>query len=92
MDAMQPDSSYVADFFDIPDSVTGIERLLLKDDMAYMCCLEEDGTSYLAAMNIDDGKFLKQNSGAGRLGFASGFWLCPGQQYLGGLPGTGRCL
>ena len=57
MDAMQPDSSYVADFFDIPDSVTGIERLLLKDDMAYMCCLEEDGTSYLAAMNIDDGKF-----------------------------------
>ena len=61
MDAMQPDSSYVADFFDIPDSVTGIERLLLKDDMAYMCCLEEDGTSYLAAMNIDDGKFLKQN-------------------------------
>ena len=26
-----------------------------------MCCLEEDGTSYLAAMNIDDGKFLKQN-------------------------------
>ena len=38
MDAMQPDSSYVADFFDIPDSVTGIERLLLKDDMAYMCC------------------------------------------------------
>ena len=45
MDAMQPDSSYVADFFDIPDSVTGIERLLLKDDMAYMCCLEEDGTS-----------------------------------------------
>lgn len=61
MDAVQPDSSYVADFFDIPDSVTGIERLLLKDDMAYMCCLEEDGTSYLAAMNIDDGKFLKQN-------------------------------
>ena len=61
MDAMQPDSSYVADFFDIPDSVTGIERILLKDDMAYMCCLEEDGTSYLAAMNIDDGKFLKQN-------------------------------
>ena len=61
MDAMQPDSSYVADFFDIPDSVTGIERLLLRDDMAYMCCLEEDGTSYLAAMNIDDGKFLKQN-------------------------------
>ena len=61
MDAMQPDSSYVADFFDIPDSVTGIERLLLKDDMAYMCCLEEDGTSYLSSMNIDDGKFLKQN-------------------------------
>ena len=61
MDAMQPEASFVADFFDIPDTVTGIERLLLKDDMAYMCCLEEDGTSYLAAMNIDDGKFLKQN-------------------------------
>ena len=61
MDTMQPAASYVADFFDIPDTVTEIERLLLKDDMAYMCCLEEDGTSYLAAMNIDDGKFLKQN-------------------------------
>ena len=58
---MQPASSYVTDFFDIPDTVTGIERLLLKDDMAYMCCLEEEGTSYLAAMDIDDGKFLKQN-------------------------------
>ena len=61
MDTMQPAASYVADFFDIPDTVTGIERLLLKDDMAYLCCLEEDGTSYLAAMDIDDGKFLKQN-------------------------------
>ena len=61
MDAMQPEASFVADFFDIPDTVTGIERLLLKDDMAYMCCLEEDGTTYLASMNIDDGKFLKQN-------------------------------
>lgn len=61
MDTMQPASSYVTDFFDIPDTVTGIERLLLKDDMAYMCCLEEEGTSYLAAMDIDDGKFLKQN-------------------------------
>lgn len=61
MDTMQPAASYVADFFDIPDTVTEIERLLLKDDMAYLCCLEEDGTSYLAAMDIDDGKFLKQN-------------------------------
>ena len=61
MDTMQPAASYVADFFDIPDTVTGIERLLLKDDMAYMCCLEEDGSSYLAAMDIDDGKFLKQD-------------------------------
>ena len=61
MDTVQPAASYVADFFDIPDTVTGIERLLLKDDMAYMCYLEADGTSYLAAMDIDDGKFLKQN-------------------------------
>ena len=61
MDTMQPAASYVADFFDIPDTVTGIERLLIKDDMAYMCCLEEDGTSYLAAMDIGDGRFLRQN-------------------------------
>ena len=36
MDTMQPAASYVADFFDIPDTVTGIERLLIKDAMAYM--------------------------------------------------------
>ena len=34
MDTVQPAASYVADFFDIPYTVTGIERLLLKDDMA----------------------------------------------------------
>ena len=57
MDAMRPGFFLCCRLFDFPDSVTGIERLLLKDDMAYMCCLEEDGTSYLAAMNIDVGKF-----------------------------------
>ncbi len=72
MDTMQPAASYVADFFDIPDTVTEIERLLLKDDMAYLCCLEEDGTSYLAAMDIDDGKFLKQNLD---LDLLSHFWI-----------------
>ena len=78
-------------FFDIPDSVTGIERLLLKDDMAYMCCLEEDGTSYLATMNIDDGKFLKQNleldASVSLLDLA-----LPRTTVSGGLPGTGRRL
>lgn len=57
---MKPGASYVADFFDIPDTVTEIERLLIKDDTAYMCCLEAEGTSYLAAMDVDDGKFWKQ--------------------------------
>ena len=57
MDAMQPDSSYVADFFDIPDSVTGIERILLKDDMAYMCYLELD-----ASVSLLDFGFAPDNS------------------------------
>ena len=33
------DASYVASFYDIPDIVTGISRLLIKDNAAYMCVL-----------------------------------------------------
>lgn len=53
------DASYVASFYDIPDTVTGISRLLIKDNAAYMCCSEANGVSYLASMTVDDGGFQK---------------------------------
>ena len=31
MDTMQPAASYVADFFDIPDTVAGIEKMCIRD-------------------------------------------------------------
>lgn len=56
----ESNTSYVASFFGITDEVTGISRMLIKDDTAYMCCSEESGISYLASMSIDDGNFQKQ--------------------------------
>ena len=53
------DASYVASFYDIPDTVTGISRLLIKDNAAYMCCSEANGVSYLASMTVEDGGFQK---------------------------------
>ena len=46
-------------FFDIPDTVADISRLLIKDNTAYMCCFEESGISYLASMTVGDGEFQK---------------------------------
>lgn len=51
--------SYVASFFDIPDTVTYISRLLISDNKAYVCCQEGNEVSYLAAISIDDGDFQK---------------------------------
>ena len=51
--------SYVASFFDIPDSVTYISRLLISDNKAYVCCQEGNEVSYLAAISIDNGDFQK---------------------------------
>lgn len=51
--------SYVASFFDIPDAVTDISRLLISDNKAYVCCQEGNEVSYLAAISIDDGDFQK---------------------------------
>lgn len=51
--------SYVANFFDMPDTVTGISRLLIKEDIVYLCCSEENGSTYLAAMTVDQGDFQK---------------------------------
>lgn len=59
-DTEKSTTSYVASFFDIPDEVTGISRMLIKDDTAYMVCSEESGISYLASMSMDDGNFQKQ--------------------------------
>lgn len=59
-DTVESTTSYVASFFGIPDEVTGISRMLIKDDTAYMCCSEESGISYLASMSMDDGNFQKQ--------------------------------
>lgn len=55
----QSGASYVVDFYEIPDTVTGIKRLLIKDDTAYLCCTEETGSSYLASMTADGGEFQK---------------------------------
>ena len=52
-----PEASYIASFFDIPDTVADISRLLIKDNTAYMCCFEESGISYLASMTVGDGEF-----------------------------------
>ena len=54
-----PEASYIASFFDIPDTVAYISRLLIKDNTAYMCCFEESGISYLASMTVGDGEFQK---------------------------------
>ena len=54
-----PEASYIASFFDIPDTVADISRLLIKDNTAYMCCFEESGISYLASMTVGDGEFQK---------------------------------
>lgn len=59
-DTEESTTSYVASFFGIPDEVTGISRMLIKDDTAYMCCSEESGISYLASISMDDGNFQKQ--------------------------------
>lgn len=59
-DREKSDTSYVARFFDIPDTVTGISRLLIKEDTAYMCCSEETGVSYLASVMADGRNFQKQ--------------------------------
>lgn len=59
-DTEKSTTSYVASFFGIPDEVTGISRMLIKGDTAYMCCSEESGISYLASMSMDDGNFQKQ--------------------------------
>lgn len=53
------DVSYDAGFYEIPDTVTGISRLLTKDNVAYLCCSEENGSSCLASMTADDGSFQK---------------------------------
>lgn len=58
-DSGKSDTSYVASYYDIPDTVTGISRLLMKDNVAYMCCSEANGGSCLASMTVDDGKFQK---------------------------------
>ncbi len=58
-DIKKTDASYVASFYDVPDAVTGISRLLIKDNIAYMCCSEANGVSYLASMTADDGGFQK---------------------------------
>lgn len=60
-DAVENATSYVADFFDIPDTVVEIKRVLIKDDTTYVCCQETDGITYLASINIDNGEFQKQN-------------------------------
>ena len=59
-DTEENDTSYVAAYFAVPDAVTGISRLLIKDDTAYICCIEENGASYLASMAADGGDFQKQ--------------------------------
>lgn len=59
-DTEKSDTSYIASFFDIPDTVTGISRLLMKENTAYMCCSENNGVSYLASMEADGGDFQKQ--------------------------------
>lgn len=59
-DTEESNTSYIASFWGIPDEVAGISRLLIKDDTAYICCLEEGGISYLASMTMDRGDFQKQ--------------------------------
>ena len=51
--------SYVARFFDIPDEVKGISRLLASDETAYMCCSENDEISYIASISMDGSDFQK---------------------------------
>ncbi len=51
--------SYVASFFDIPDEVKGISRLLTSDETAYMCCSEDDEVSYIASISMDGSDFQK---------------------------------
>ena len=38
-DTEENDTSYVAAYFAVPDAVTGISRLLIKDDTAYISCI-----------------------------------------------------
>lgn len=46
--------------YESPDTVTGISRLLIKEDTAYMCCSEKRGVSYLASVMADGRNFQKQ--------------------------------
>ena len=51
--------SYIASFFDIPETVTDVSRLQVYNNKAYLCCSETDTASFLAAIDIDSREFQK---------------------------------
>lgn len=55
----ETDESYVASFFDIPDEVKSVSRLLINDETAYMCCSEDEEVSYIASISMDGSNFQK---------------------------------